>query len=146
MTIVAWTPVREFEGLPAHLNRIFNERPFGAFANEDLLAGAWTPAVDIQETENEYRIKVDLPEVKKEDVKVMYDNSVLTIEGERKRDDEETGRTFYQSEWNYGTFARCFALPTEIDGTRVSADFKDGVLNVHILKPQDKVPIFVKVT
>ena len=137
MNIVKWSPFRELEDIQTRLNRFFNETPFAD----------WSPAVDIQETDKEYLIKAELPEVKKEEVKVEMLDGVLTIEGERSREKEEKGKTFHKLERSYGTFVRQFAMPNEVDATKIVAEFKEGVLNVHlpktaIAKPK---PIEVKV-
>ena len=134
MNIVRWDPFREFDGLQARLNRVFGDRPFRGFEGDEMSFAEWAPAVDIQETEKEYVVKADLPDVKKEDVKVEFENGVLTVEGERKMEKEEKDKKFHRVERRYGKFVRRFALPTEVDGTKVSAEFKEGVLNVHLPK------------
>ena len=137
MNIVRWDPFRDLEGIQARLNRMLGDRPFRRIEGEELSFAEWAPAVDIQETEKEYLVKADLPEVKKEDVKVEYEDGILTVEGERKLEKEEKGKTFHKIERGYGKFVRRFALPTEVDGTRVSAEFTEGVLNVHLPKSAD---------
>ena len=134
MNIVRWDPFRELEGIQARLNRMFGDRPFRDFENEGITFAEWAPAVDIQETEKEYLVKADLPEIKKDDVKVEFEDGVLTVEGERKLEKEEKGKKFHKIERGYGKFVRRFALPSGVDGDKVSADFKDGVLNVHLPK------------
>lgn len=133
MNIVRWDPFRELEGIQSRLNRIFGETPYRS-DGEELTFADWSPAVDIQETEKEYSVKADLPEMKKDDVKVEFENGVLTVEGERKLEKEEKGKTFHKLERAHGKFVRRFALPTEVDGSRVTAEFKEGVLNVHLPK------------
>jgi len=146
MNIVRWDPFRELEGIQSRLNRVFGDRPFRNFEDENLSFAEWAPAVDIQETEKEYLVKADLPEVKKEDVKVKYEDGILTVQGERKLEKEEKGKTFHKIERGYGKFVRRFALPTEVDQAKVSAEFKEGVLNVHLPKsPNGKHAIEVKV-
>lgn len=146
MNIVRWDPFRELERIQARLNRMFGERPSGG-TDDDVSFAEWAPAVDIQETDKEYVVKADLPEVKKEDVKVEFDDGVLTVEGERKQEKEEKGKKFHKVERAYGKFVRRFALPTEVDARRVSAEFKEGVLNVHLPKAPNGKPkaIAVKV-
>ena len=134
MNLVRWDPFREFDGIQARLNRMFGDRPFRVFENEEMPFAEWAPAADIQETDKEYVVKADLPEVKKEDVKVEFENGVLTFEGERHMEKEEKDKKFHRVERGYGKFVRRFALPTEVDGTKVTAEFKDGVLNVHLPK------------
>jgi HSP20 family protein len=98
------------------------------------------PGADVQETDTEFLIKADLPEVAKEDVKVQVENGMLTIQGERKREEETNGKRFHKVEREYGKFVRRFALPVEIDAAKVQADFKNGVLNVHLPKNAKAVP------
>lgn len=94
----------------------------------------WAPAVDVQETDAEFTLKADLPEVKKEDVKVAMEDGILTVEGERKQEKEEKGKKFHRIERSYGTFVRRFSLPNEVETGAVRAEFKDGVLTVHLPK------------
>ena len=146
MNIVRWDPFRELESIQARLNRMFSDRPFRGPDESELSFAEWAPAVDVQESEKEYVIKADLPEVKKEDVKVEYEDGVLTVEGERKLEKEDKGTKYHKIERDFGKFVRRFALPTEVDGTKVSAEFKEGVLNVHLPKaPNGKQAIMVKV-
>jgi HSP20 family protein len=144
MNMVRWDPFRELEGVQATLNRMFGERPLRGM-DGDISFGEWAPAVDIQETDAEYIIKADLPEVRKEDVKVEFADGVLTVEGERKQEKEEKGKKFHKIEREYGKFVRRFALPTEVDAARLSAAFKEGVLNVHLPKSADAKPKVVTV-
>jgi HSP20 family protein len=140
--IMRWDPFRELEGIQTRLNRMFG----GNAEGEMTMFADWAPAVDVQETDTEYIVKADLPEVKKDDVKVQFEAGVLSIEGERKMEKEETGKKFHKVERGYGKFVRRFALPTEVDGSKVSAEFKEGVLNVHLPKsPANKTTISVKV-
>jgi HSP20 family protein len=146
MNMVRWDPFRELDGLHARLSRMLGERPFIRGVDTDNLSfGEWAPAVDIQETDKEYIVKADLPEVKKEDVKVELEDGVLTVEGERKLEKEEKGKKFHKIEREYGKFVRRFALPIEIDAGRLSAEFKEGVLNVHLPKSPETKPKTVTV-
>jgi HSP20 family protein len=145
MNIVRWDPFRELEGIQARLNRMVGERPLRGIDGDNLSFAEWAPAVDIQETDNEYVIKADLPEVKRDDVKVEFEDGVLTVEGERKQEKEEKGRRFHKIEREYGKFVRRFALPTEVDASKLSAEFKEGVLNVHLPKSSNGKPKAVTV-
>ena len=98
-----------------------------------------------EETDTEHVIKADLPEVKKEDVKVEFNDGVLTVEGERKQEKEEKGKKFHKIEREYGRFVRRFALPTEVDASKLTAEFKEGVLNVHLPKSADNKPKAISV-
>jgi len=144
MNLVRWDPFRELEGIQARLNHLFGETPARTFDDDRFFAN-WTPPVDIQETEKEYIVKADLPDVKKEDVKVELDGDMLTVEGERKQEKEEKTKRFHRTERAYGRFVRRFSLPTHVDGGSVKAEFKDGVLNVHLPKTEAAKPKAIEV-
>jgi HSP20 family protein len=130
-----WDPFRELEEMSSRLNRFFNQtspRQLSEDGGETL--ADWAPAIDIQETDGEYLIHADLPAVKKEDVKVSVQDGILEVEGERKQEKEEKGRKFHRIERSYGRFVRRLALPTDVDQQQVAAEFKDGVLVVHLPK------------
>jgi HSP20 family protein len=145
MNIVKWNPFRELEDIQTRLNRVFNDAPARRPESDGLFFADWAPAVDIQETDKEYLIKAELPEMRKEDVKVEVLDGVLTIEGERTQDKEEKGKKFHKVERSYGKFVRQFALPNEVEMTNVQADYKDGVLNVHLPKTAAAKPKAVEV-
>ena len=145
MDIVKWNPFRELEDLQTRLNRVFNDAPVRRPEADGLFFADWAPAVDIQETDKEYVIKAELPEVKKEDVKVEVLDGVLKIEGERNQEKEEKGKKFHKIERSYGKFVRQFALPTEVEATKVQAEYKDGMLNVHLPKTAAAKPKTVEV-
>ena len=115
-------------------------------SQDELMAVAeWSPFVDISEDDREYLIKADLPEVKKEDVKVSVEEGTLTIMGERKFEKEEKGRRYHRVERAYGTFGRSFLLPDDASPAKVNAEFKDGVLTVHLVKDEKAKPQQVEV-
>ena len=105
----------------------------------------WAPSVDIIEDDKEWLVKADLPEVNKEDVKVTVENGVLTITGERKFEKEEKNKKYHRVEREYGTFLRSFTLPDAADGDKVAAEFKNGVLQVHLPKNEKAKPKAVDV-
>jgi HSP20 family protein len=145
MALIRWSPFRELQDIQARLDRMFGEVPFRRGEEEGVFFTDWVPAVDIQETEHEYLIKAELPEMKKEDVKVELREGVLTLEGERKREKEEKDKKFHKIEREYGKFVRRFALPTEIDAAKVQAEFKDGMLYVHLPKTAVAKPKAIEV-
>jgi HSP20 family protein len=108
--------------------------PPQAGSQEVIATGDWVPLVDIAETDKAFEIKVEIPEVKKENVKVTVDNRVLTIWGEREQEKEEEGKKFHRVERYYGVFTRSFTLPDNVDENKVTASFKDGMLNIQIQK------------
>jgi len=131
MQLTRWNPFVEFDQMQQRLNRLFAERS-GKIGESNF--ADFMPAVDIEETDAEFVVKADLPDVKKEEIKVNVQEGVLTIEGERKQEKEEKGRRFHKIEREYGRFVRRFALPSEVDGEQVRAEFTDGVLKVLLPK------------
>ena len=107
---------------------------------EAMTVNEWTPLVDVVEDDKEYLIKAELPEVKKENVKVTIENGVLTITGERKFEKEEENKKYHRIERAYGSFMRSFTLPQDAAGDKVNAEFKDGVLKVHLPKSAEAKP------
>jgi HSP20 family protein len=112
---------------------------------EAMTVAEWSPLVDITEDDKEYLIKADLPEVKKEDVKLTVQDDVMSISGERKYEKEEKGKKYHRVERAYGSFMRSFTLPEDADGSKVSAEYKDGVLNVHLPKSEKAKPKSIEV-
>jgi HSP20 family protein len=145
MNIVKWTPFRELEDIQTRLNRFFNATPFRAGEGDGVFFADGAPPVDIEETDNEYLIKAELPDVKKEHVKVEMLDGVLTIEGERKHEKEEKGKKFHKVERSYGKFVRQFTLPAEVEAQKIQAEFKDGMLNVHLPKTATAKPKAIEV-
>jgi HSP20 family protein len=147
MAIARLDPFRELEEMERRLASVFGRLPArrGDGREETMTVFEWAPLVDIVENENEYLIKAELPEVKREDVKVTVQNGTLTIAGERSLEKEEKGKKYHRVERAYGHFARTFALPEEADPTRIHAEFKDGVLNVHVAKSEQARPKRIEV-
>ena len=112
---------------------------------ESMTVAEWAPMVDIVEDEKNYIIKAELPEVKKEDVDVRVQNGVLTITGERKAEKEEKNRKYHRVERSYGSFARSFALPANVEADKVSAAYKDGLLTVSVAKSEKAQPKQIEV-
>jgi len=143
MSLVKWDPWREIEDMFDRYNRAVGwPRSRG---QEVSRAGDWSPRVDIVENDKEFVIKAEIPEVKKEDVKVTADNGVLTIQGERKQEKEEKGKKFHRVERYYGSFTRSFTLPENVDETKIKANFKDGMLNLQVPKSEKSKPKAIEV-
>jgi HSP20 family protein len=137
-----WNPFRELDELNSQLSRFFGRTTDRANNNrqEEMTVAQWAPLVDIIEDDKEYLIKAELPEVKKEEVKVTVENGVLAISGERTIEKEEKGKKYHRVERAYGSFVRTFALPDDADANKVNAEFKDGVLKVHLAKSEMAKP------
>jgi HSP20 family protein len=101
---------------------------------EVFASGEWAPLVDITETDQEYCVKAELPEIRKEDVKVSVENGVLKISGERKHEEETKNRKQHRIERSYGRFVRTFGLPDDVNPAKVTAESKDGILTIHVPK------------
>jgi len=131
MRLTRWEPFREmdefFKGYAPLFGRLPATRPLEGMVE-------FMPLADIVEREKEYLIKIDLPEVPKEDVKVLFDDGVLTITGERKVEKEVKGETVHRTERFFGTFERSFVLPDDIDPKLIRAESKEGVLMIHMPK------------
>jgi HSP20 family protein len=145
--LTRWDPFKEFDELQNRLSTLFGRaaarRQDGG--NEAMTVAEWSPLVDITEDDKEYLIKAELPEVKKEDVKVTVENGVLTITGERKFEKEEKGKKYHRVERAYGNFLRSFALPDDADANKVNAEFKDGVLTGRVTKSETAKPKQIEV-
>ena len=131
MRLTRWEPFREMDELLKGFTPFLGRMPITRPA-EGL--DEFMPLADIVERDKEYLIKVDLPEVRKEDVKVLFDDGVLTIKGERKFEKDEKGDKVHRTERYFGMFERSFVLPEDVDPKLIRAESKDGVLMVHIPK------------
>ena len=130
-----WNPFKEQDELESRLATLLSTRePRGNGGKEALTVAQWSPLVDITEDEKEYLIQAELPDIKKEDVRLTVENGVLAISGERKFEKEDKGRKYHRIERAYGSFVRSFSLSEDADGSNVTANFKDGVLQVHLPK------------
>lgn len=148
-SVTRWDPFREMEDLQKRLTSIFGLAPTrpvnGNGKEEHMTVAQWLPLVDITEDDREYLIKAELPEVRKEDVKVTVENGVLTISGERKFEKEEKDKRYHRIERAYGSFTRSFSVPDDADDSKVSAEFKDGVLTVRLVKSEKARPKAIEV-
>jgi len=141
-----WDPFNELEEMEKRLATLFGRAPLRKNGDKDVMTVAeWAPLVDITEDEKEYVIKAELPEVKKEDVKLTVHDDVLSISGERKYEKEEKGKKYHRVERAYGSFTRSFTLPEDADASKVAADYKDGVLKVHLPKSEKAKPKSIEV-
>ena len=142
-----WNPYRELQEFENRLAGFFGRAPVRTNGDkkEAIALADWAPLVDISEDEKEYLVKAELPEVKKDDVRVTVENGVLSISGERKVEKEEKEKKYHRVERAYGCFERSFTLPEGADGTKITAEFKEGVLKVHLPKAENAKPKSVTV-
>jgi HSP20 family protein len=126
------------------LNRLFDES--SSAPREELALKAWVPAVDVYEDESSFLIKVELPEVSRDDVKVSLNESTLSVSGERRVENEEKRENYHRVERSYGQFYRAFTLPPNVNGAAIAAQFKDGVLRLTLPKREEARPTQIDVT
>ena len=136
MALVRWDPARELASMEIdRLNHMFSN-----FYGEGF-SRSWVPAVDIYETpQHEVIIKAELPEMKREEIGLTFENNVLTITGERKLDEQVGRDRFQRMERFYGSFSRSFTLPPTVDAAQISASYKDGILTVRVPQREEAKP------
>jgi HSP20 family protein len=139
MTLTRWSPVGDLATLEIDgLNQMF-EGVFGT-------TGGWVPAIDVYETPaKDLVLKADLPDLKRDAIKVTFENDVLSIEGERAATPEIAPEQYHRLERAYGSFKRSFTLPSTVDGSRVSAAYLDGVLTVTLPRREESRPRQIQV-
>ena len=128
MRLTRWEPFRVMDELFTGFSPFYGRLPAARMGELE----EFMPLADIVERDKEYLIKLDLPEVAKEDVKVLFDDGVLTIKGERKVEKEDKGEKVHRTERFYGMFERSFVLPEDVDVKAIRAESKDGVLTIHM--------------
>ncbi len=140
MNLVSWSPFRDMEGFFDRYNRLLSDRELASFDDDALRANLnWRPRADISESKKEYLIKAELPEVEKDDIHIEIENGMLTISGERQMEKDEETEKQHRIESFYGKFSRSFALPSDVDESKISAKTKTGVLKVHLPKTKPTV-------
>ena len=144
MALVRWNPRRDIDTLHSDVDRLFDAFFQGRPANGSA-GRAWTPAMDLVETEDELVLRADLPGMKEDDVEVEIKDGVLTVSGERRSEHEDKNEGYYRVERSFGSFSRSLSLPDGIDPDQVNANFEDGVLEVHVPKPAETKPHRVQI-
>lgn len=146
MTLIRWEPLRELDDMFARYNPFFGRLASARQGTVDEGATpAWTPVANISETETEYLIKAELPEVSKEDVKVTVEENVITISGERRKEAEHKDERVHRVESFYGNFTRSFRLPEDADVEAIQAESRNGVLKLRVPKVPAPKPRTVEV-
>ncbi len=148
MAIVRWDPLRDLVALQDRMNRLFEDslaRTRGRGGEEGLVTGAWTPPVDIYETDDAIVLKAELPGIDRKDIQLEVRDGVLTLKGERRFEKEVKEENYHRIERAYGSFARSFTLPNTVQPDKVRARFKDGVLEVTLPKAEESRPRQIKV-
>ena len=141
MAVVRFEPFRELAALQNEMGRWMNQvwggTPQGGNGGN---GGTWLPAVDVWETETELVLSFDLPGIPEDKISVELDENVLTVTGARERQTEHSADRFYRFERRFGTFSRSVTLPAGVNEEAIKADYRDGVLEVHVPKPEEQKP------
>ena len=140
-TLVRWEPVRELAALQNEMSRFMN----GLLEGNGRTNQSWVPAVDVWETENEVVYAFDLPGIAEDKISVELDEGALTVSAERERVQEQSDDRFYRFERRFGTFSRTLGVPQGVTENDVTADYHDGVLEVHVAKPEQPKPRRIQV-
>ena len=135
-SLMLGNPFREMDEMFSRFQRSLRRMPL----EDDQSMSSWSPAVDIAENDKEYRLRVELPGIKKEDLKIEVQNGMLCLSGERKVEKEEKDETYHRIERAYGSFSRSFSLPENVATDKIEAKCQDGVVNVHLPKTEPKKP------
>jgi HSP20 family protein len=141
MAIVRWEPLRELSSLQNEMNRLFNtafDTPTTPGNGATILR--WVPAMDLVETADDFVLRADLPGLTQDDVKIELEDSTLTVSGERKSERTDKHEGYYRVERAFGSFSRSLTLPKGVDADAVKANFDNGVLEIHIPKPEERKP------
>lgn len=140
-----WDPFRDLLSIQERVNRLF-EDAFGAGENKSdgALAGAWSPPVDIYETETEFLVEAEIPDVKESEIDIRVKGNTLSIEGERKPH-RPMGEGYHRVERVYGRFQRSFLLPGSVDQERIAATLRDGILKIVLPKSEETVRTHIEI-
>ena len=134
-------PFREMAALQNEMSRLMG----GLLEGNGRTNQAWTPAVDVWETENELVYAFDLPGIPEDKISVELEENALTVSAERERKEEVSNDRFYRFERRFGSFSRTIGLPQGVNEDAIRADYKDGVLEVHVSKPEEPKPRRIQV-
>jgi HSP20 family protein len=151
MSLIRWNPTRDLATFPSdiftmqrEMNKMFDNF-FRGGDEPGLLNGNWMPAVDVAEGDNDYVVKIELPGVNKDDVKITLESNILTIRGEKKAEKETKEKNYHRIERSYGSFQRSFTLPTSVKNDKIDAEYKDGILSITLPKAEEAKPKQIEV-
>lgn len=141
MELVRWNPIRDIFSLRNHTNRVFGDFYFPTNREEgDLSMWNWNPVVDVYDNDDNIVLKAEIPGIDKKDIEIDVKGRVLTLKGERSSDNEVKEDNYYRRERCFGKFERAFTLPVNVEPDKIKANYKDGVLEIEIPKPEEKKP------
>jgi HSP20 family protein len=144
-TITRWDQSRGSTSLQDQVNRLFEDN-FTRDRSGHADLATWAPPVDIYETENELVVKADLPDLQEKDIDVRVENNTLTIRGERKFDKDVNPDNYLRVERSYGSFTRSFSLPNKVSSESIRAEYRNGVLTLHMAKREESKPKQIKIS
>ncbi len=136
MSVVTWSPFKELDDFFNRYNAAVGRSFVTGRGEEGDRAVEWRPAANISETEKEYLVKVELPEVRREEVEVTVHDGVITIKGDRRFEKTDEREKQHRIESFYGSFARSFSLPSDVDDNLIYAESREGMLTVHLPKAE----------
>jgi HSP20 family protein len=138
-------PSQDYKTLQNQLNRLFE--PFARFASgdEDLVSGAWVPPVDVAETQEQIVVRAEVPGIRQEDIQIEFENGLLTIRGERAIEKTDA-MTWHRVERTYGNFSRSFTLPRTVDPEKITANYRDGILEIAVPKREEAKPKQIRIS
>ncbi|HKI23730.1 MAG TPA: Hsp20/alpha crystallin family protein [Gaiellaceae bacterium] len=139
-TLVRWEPFRELAALQNDMGRLMS-----TFLGQGQVDGengerSWMPAVDVWETDNELVYAFDIPGISEDEISVEYDEGALTVSGKRERTEQSEDDRFYRYERRFGSFSRTVGLPQGVEEDAIRADYRNGVLEIHVPKPEAPKP------
>jgi HSP20 family protein len=137
MTEITRKNLNDFRTLQSRLLEPF----FGrfAFVDDTLQNGTWAPPVDVAEEQDRIVVKIEVPGMEEKDLKLSFEDGVLTVSGERQFERKDN-RNYHRIERTYGTFVRTFSLPRSVDGSKITASYRNGVLDIAIPKREESKP------
>ncbi len=142
MQLIRWNPYRSLISLPDEIERFFSDFGLDTRTSDTV----WSPSVDLSENDEDYKVKAEIPGMKKEEIKVSYRDNVLTLTGEKKQEKEKKDENYHRIERAYGKFERSFWLPKEVKADEIRAKYKDGVLSISIPKAEEVKPKEIEVS
>jgi HSP20 family protein len=137
-------PFQELMGIQDRMNQLFRSS-FSGYGDESIASGAWAPAVDIYETPQAIEMTFEIPGVDQKDIKVNFENNLLTVSGERRLEHDDRREGYHRVERSYGTFHRSFTLPPTIDPNKINAVFENGLLRLTLPKRPETQPRAIEV-
>ena len=145
MAMIRWRPLGEVDSFRRQMDRMFDNF-FGSETDVGESSLTWYPSVDIKETKDDFVLMAEVPGMAKDDIKINISENTLTIKGEKKEEKKEDDHNYHRVERRYGTFQRSFTLPIQVQGNKVKAAYKDGVLTITLPKKEEVKPKEIPIT